>query len=204
MFRYTTPAFIKVFYPSLIWELPAKGREVYLTFDDGPHPEITNWVLEQLNEAGAKATFFVVGQNALKYPAMISEITARGHRIGNHTMHHVSGWDASVFKYLREVSLCDAVVRSPLFRPPYGRISPLQIWAMRDKYKIIMWSILSRDYEADLNIEESLQALKENTEPGSIIVFHDSEKAWKNLKNLLPAYLRFCREEGFEMKKIGE
>lgn len=175
---------------------------MYLTFDDGPHPIITPWVLEQLDHYGAKGTFFVVGDNAKKYPKLIEEISERGHSIGNHTQHHVKGFGMTATAYIEEIKLCDKhIPERRLFRPPFGRINLKSIKQLTD-YEIIMWDVLSRDYLKRLDANVAQRRIRRKTVDGSIAVFHDSEKAEKNLKMLLPEYLSFLKDEGYKMDKL--
>lgn len=193
-FYQKTPRLLQKIFPNFEW----KGNQnaIHLTFDDGPHPEITTWVLNQLDIYQFKATFFCVGQNAELYPEITQEILKRGHQIGNHTMHHLKGWKNPFNTYLDDVEACHAIIPSKLFRPPYGRITLKQAKALKSKYRIIMWTLLSCDYLKDLDCDESLSNLKKHTKNGSIIVFHDSLKAEKNLKVLLPQYLQFVNNQG--------
>lgn len=183
--------------PQITWKMPEEGNNIYLTFDDGPHPEITPWVLNELEKVGAKATFFCVGDNMHKYPEIAIEVLERGHRIGNHTYNHLDGWNTENYTYLKNISLCDEYTKSELFRPPYGKIGLNQLLAVKKKYKVIYWSILSRDFEVDLDIEDSLNYMKENTGAGEIVLFHDSEKAEKNLKQMLPEFLKHFTDKGY-------
>jgi peptidoglycan-N-acetylglucosamine deacetylase len=196
-FYQSTPNLFQKLFSTLFWHGNPNENNVYLTFDDGPHPTITPWVMAQLEKYNFKATFFCVGQNAANHPKIISELTAKGHRIGNHTMHHTKGWNTSLEDYIQDVEACRQIVDSNLFRPPYGRITPKQINVLKKDYKIIMWSLISCDYLKNLNNIESLKILMKKTKGGSVVVFHDSEKAEKNLKILLPLYLQFLNDKGF-------
>jgi peptidoglycan-N-acetylglucosamine deacetylase len=198
-----TPHWLKSLFPSLVWEIPNQGQTVYLTFDDGPHPHITPWVLEQLNRFQFKGTFFCVGDNVVKYPEIVALIQRDGHALGNHTMNHVKGWQMKNADYLDNVSSCHQVLKSTLFRPPYGRIKWSQVKLLKPNYKVVMWSLLSLDYLKGLNVEKSLNELKKQTKSGSIIVFHDSVKAEQNLKDLLPPYLQFLNDNGFNCQVIS-
>ncbi|MFT4754854.1 MAG: peptidoglycan/xylan/chitin deacetylase (PgdA/CDA1 family) [Salibacteraceae bacterium] len=186
------PGFFKPISNQLIWEIQPVNNEVFLTFDDGPHPTITPWVLSELKKYNMKGTFFLVGENAKKYPEVVKQIIAEGHHIGNHTFNHLNGWTHSAFKYYRNTLKCDSFIDSPLFRPPYGRITRSQHRKLSKRYKIIMWSVLSGDYDRSISPERISEGVLKNTVPGSVIVFHDSEKAEKNLKHSLPTVL-----EGF-------
>ncbi len=202
MFRYNTPYLMPWLIPQITWKMPDEGNNIYLTFDDGPHPEITPWVLKELDKVGAKATFFCVGDNMRKYPEVAEEIIQQGSRIGNHTYNHLDGWSTENFTYLKNILLCDKYTKSELFRPPYGKIGLNQLLAVKKKFKVIYWSILSRDFEKDLDIKESLDYMKENTGAGAIVLFHDSDKAEKNMKQMLPEFLKFFTEKGYKFKTL--
>ena len=205
-----TNLIIKKLFPNSVWDIPTTEKKVYLTFDDGPTPEITQWVLEQLKHYDAKATFFCIGNNIEKYPELFQKTIAEGHAIGNHTFSHLKGWKTSNEDYLGNVKLCQSQIPNPksqisnLFRPPYGKIKPSQSKRLRKLgYKIIMWNLLSRDYDQSISQEQCLQNVLNNVETGSIIVFHDSLKAEHNLKYVLPKTLEFLKENGFVCDKIN-
>jgi peptidoglycan-N-acetylglucosamine deacetylase len=209
MHRYftRTPWLVKRFFSSYTWSLPADDNAVYLTFDDGPNPEITPWVLEQLQEYDAKATFFCVGNNVQQYPDVYKQIITEGHAVGNHTYHHLNGWKSDDSKYLEDVSKASEVIDSNLFRPPYGRIrnsqaSKLSQALQRSNSRVIMWDVLSADFDTSISPEQCLINVLENVSAGSIIVFHDSEKASNNLKYALPGTLKYLNQEGFRLKRI--
>jgi peptidoglycan-N-acetylglucosamine deacetylase len=202
MFRYNTPQLMPWLVPSIIWKMPQEGKNIYLTFDDGPHPEITPWVMDELDKHNAKGTFFCVGDNVRKFPATFDEVLSRGHRIGNHTHNHISGWATDNKAYLNNIALCDEYTQTNLFRPPYGKIGPMQLREVRKKYKVVYWSILSRDFEATLDVQESLAYMLENTGDGAIVLFHDSVKAEKNLKALLPRFLEHFAAQGYSFLAI--
>jgi peptidoglycan/xylan/chitin deacetylase (PgdA/CDA1 family) len=204
MFKHTIPFFLQLIIPSLTWKVQTSDKVVYLTFDDGPHPDITPWVLEQLALFNACATFFCVGDNVVKHPETYQRVLAQGHAVGNHTYNHLSGWSHSQNAYFNNIDACAAVVKSNLFRPPYGRFVPWQIDKIQQKgYQIIMWDILTRDYDETLDIENALAATVRNTKPGSIIVFHDSLKAANQLKQLLPRVLQQLSNKGYQFKSLG-
>jgi len=185
-------------YPKYTWRREARDNRVYLTFDDGPHPEITPWVLDQLRIFNAKATFFIVGENAQKFPDIIKQVLDEGHAIGNHTQHHVKGWKMTSSEYIKDIRLCEEQIPTTgLFRPPYGQMNKMAGKELNE-YEIIMWDILSKDYLKGLNLGLSLWRMKYYTKSGSIIVFHDSTKANDNLRFLLPRYLEFMAENGFQ------
>lgn len=186
----------------MTWDLHGDHREVYLTFDDGPTPVVTPWVLERLDEAGAKGTFFCLGRNVDKHPEIYEQILTRGHSVGNHSYSHLKGFRSSVRRYMDDINLASDMIDSKLFRPPYGRIFPGQVKAVLEQYDIIMWDVLSIDYNQGLSGERVLQNVTRNVKPGSIIVFHDSDKASENLYYALPRTLEFLKEEGYSMMPI--
>jgi peptidoglycan-N-acetylglucosamine deacetylase len=202
-----TPWIAKKIFSSYVWSLPAEDNAVYLTFDDGPHPTITPWVLDLLKEFDAKATFFCIGNNVERYPDVFQEIINEGHAIGNHTYHHLNGWKTSDEKYIADIAQAVQIIKSNLFRPPYGRIKNSQAKRIASALqtsneKIIMWDVLSADFDSTFSPEQCLKHVLDNSVSGSIIVFHDSEKAFNNLKYALPRTLRSLKEEGFNFKKI--
>jgi len=192
-----TPQLLKWLYPSLIWDKPNTEHSIYLTFDDGPHPIITNWVMDELDKYGFKATFFCIGDNVRKYPETYIEIIKRGHKTGNHTFNHLRGFQTNNTNYFNNTEKCAELVESKLFRPPHGHLKPSQVQYLKQQYKIIMWSILAEDWNPKLNVHLKLERLNMDTKSGDIIVFHDSEKAYKNLEFLLPKYLKFLSDNKF-------
>jgi peptidoglycan/xylan/chitin deacetylase (PgdA/CDA1 family) len=184
--------------PHIVWKMPPSDHKVYLTFDDGPHPDITPWVLKVLNDYGWKATFFCVGDNVEKYPDLFKQIIAEGHQVGNHTFNHLSGWKTPTNNYLDNIKKCASLVESNLFRPPYGRIRKKQSAQVAKSYKIVMWSMITGDYEANLRPQKVLQKLQLKTKAGDIVVFHDSLKAKENLHALLPDYLAYLNQHQFK------
>ena len=210
MHFFTVPSTIQWLIPSCTWRKEGQEKVIYLTFDDGPHPEITAWVMDELKKHQIKATFFCVGDNLKKHTETAKQLLTQGHQIGNHTMHHIKGWKHNNDDYLKDIESCETEIREineqldinkaqpRLFRPPYGQIKPSQIKLLRTKgYEIIQWSDLSCDYDKRLDCEKSLSALVKNAKPGSIVVFHDSEKAEHQLKQILPSYLEAMLAEGF-------
>jgi peptidoglycan/xylan/chitin deacetylase (PgdA/CDA1 family) len=193
-----TPAFIQYLFPGLLWRRDSESRELYLTFDDGPVPGITPWVLDMLRAYHARATFFCVGQNVARHPEIYEQIISEGHAVGNHTYHHISGWSHDPEVYMEDVSSCAELVQSDLFRPPYGRLRRKQARALRDrKYRIVMWDILSGDFDMDITPDQCYHNVVDNASPGSIIVFHDSLKAERHLRDVLPRVLEFFRQHEF-------
>lgn len=177
-------------------------KAVYLTFDDGPNPEVTPKVLDILDEFGAKATFFCVGENVFKYPEVFDEVKRRGHAVGNHTFNHVKGFGKTVDDYVDNVRKADEFINIKLFRPPHGQITPKQVKALKDDFKIVMWDFITYDYDKEKSPEEIIREVKKRTRNGSIVVFHDSLKAEKNVLQALPEALKFWKEEKFEVKLI--
>ena len=200
---------MKWLFPNYIWKIKTPEQKVFLTFDDGPTPEVTNWVLGQLKIYNAKATFFCIGDNIQKYPGTFQQILSENHTIGNHTFNHLNGWKTATEYYIENVKLCQSEIKkenkSPtnLFRPPYGKIKPSQSKRLRKMgYKIIMWDIISYDFDQTISKEKCLDNVLKNIENGSIIVFHDSQKAWKNLEYVLPKTLKLLNEKGYCCEKI--
>jgi len=180
---------LKAIFGSLVWNIQTKDPLLFLTFDDGPIPEVTPWVLDQLEAAHAKATFFCIGDNVRKHPEIYRAVLEKGHAVGNHTFHHLNGWKTTNEEYFADTEKCSRLVQSPLFRPPYGKIKPGQVSKLKSDYKIIMWDVLSKDYDQSLSGEACLKRVIRNAGPGSILVFHDSLKAKDRLEFALPKVL---------------
>jgi peptidoglycan/xylan/chitin deacetylase (PgdA/CDA1 family) len=198
-----TNSLIKKVFNNLVWDIPNSDKKIFLTFDDGPIPEITEWVLDILKSEEIKATFFCIGDNIKKHPEVYKRILAEGHQIGNHTFNHLNGWKTDTNHYIDNFKLCETeclklnTEHSFLFRPPYGKIKPSQTKAIRNLgYKIIMWDVLSYDFDPNIIPEKCLENVISNTEQGSIIVFHDSKKAEKNLKYALPKAIQILKNRG--------
>ena len=202
MYLAKNPSFLRKIYPSLLWKVKTKEKELYLTFDDGPHPTITPWVLDVLDQFSAKATFFCLGKNVALYPEIYEDILRRGHEVGNHTHDHFNGWKTLTNEYVANAQKAAEVIDSKLFRPPYGKIKPSQIRKLKGDYKIVMWSVISGDFDEKLLPEECLNIVVQNTEKGNIIVFHDSEKAEKNMKYVLPRLLNHFTQIGWKFKVV--
>jgi peptidoglycan/xylan/chitin deacetylase (PgdA/CDA1 family) len=204
-----TKWYVKLLFPKYVWAIPTTEKKVYLTFDDGPTPEITAWVLSQLEQYNAKATFFCIGNNIQKHPEIFKKVLAAEHAIGNHTYNHLKGWETATDEYVENVKLCQSAISNQqstitnLFRPPYGKIKNSQANALQKLgYQIIMWDVLSRDYDADTSPEQCLANVLKNVTAGSIIVFHDSVKAEQNLKYVLPKTLAYLQGNGFVCAKL--
>ena len=205
-----TNKWIKKIFNNLVWEIPNSDKKIYLTFDDGPIPEVTEWVLDILKTEDVKATFFCIGDNIRKHPEVYKRILSEGHQTGNHTFNHLNGWKTETNHYIDNFKLCETEIlklnaeHSFLFRPPYGKIKPSQSKAIRQfGYKIIMWDVLSYDFDSTISAEKCLEHVISNTEQGSIIVFHDSLKAEKNLKYALPKAIQILKDKRFVFDVIS-
>jgi peptidoglycan/xylan/chitin deacetylase (PgdA/CDA1 family) len=224
---FQTPFFLPWLYPQLVWRMPVHEKKVYLTFDDGPVPGPTEFVLETLKQYNAIATFFCIGDNVQKHPEVFTKILAAGHSIGNHTFNHLKGWSTPLHTYVDNTNKCEAVFQSylsnrlpltdhhlpttdyrppitnhQLFRPPYGRITRSQINALKEKYKIIMWDVLTQDYRQIMTPDKCIRGTIQATRAGSVVVFHDSYKAEPNLMFALPRYLEYLTAEGYTFGKL--
>ena len=197
------PVLYRLFFPSDVkWRIDGSEKCVYLTFDDGPVPEITLWVLDLLDKYNIKATFFCVGDNVRKYPDVYQEILDRGHHVGNHTFHHKRGLSCRTKNYLLNIELAACFIDSKLFRPPHGHMRLGQILKLRKEYQIIMWDLVTRDYSKRLNAKQVFEIVKKYVRNGSIIVFHDSMKAEPRIKEALPQSIEWLLEQGYAFKLI--
>lgn len=201
------PWWVRKLYPSYIWKVPVTDKSVFLTFDDGPHPVITPWVLAELKKYNAKATFFCIGKNVVEHPEVYRQIIAEGHATGNHTFSHLNGWKTVTEAYLNDIKNASTIIDTQLFRPPYGRIRRSQakripIITEKQDVKIVMWDVLSADFDATINPESCAGIVLKHVEPGSVVVFHDSEKAFPNLEIALPRVLKQLKKEGFCFEKL--
>ena len=193
--------FLRWIYPHALWRMDKREKAVYLTFDDGPIPEATPFILDTLERYGAKATFFMVGENARKYPHLLAEVKARGHRIGNHTNNHIGGFRWWSWLYLANVVEANKVLHTNLFRPPRGWMKMMQYRVLRHcGFRVVMWDVVTRDYSRRLTAEDVLNNVRRYTRPGSIITFHDSLKSIDKLKHALPEALQWLIQEGYEFK----
>ena len=201
-----SPWILKKLYSSCIWEINTSEKELFLTFDDGPQPGVTDFVLDQLDKFNAKATFFCIGKNVVANKEIFERITREGHSVGNHTYTHLNGWKTDDKEYLRDIEDAKGIIHSDLFRPPYGRITRFQLQQMnspRFRLKVIMWSVLSGDFDPQAGKDQCYLNVASNAGPGSIIVFHDSIKAFEKLKQVLPMVLELFSERGYIFKAIA-
>lgn len=202
MFIEQPPWFYRLLFPGVTWQMPQKEKCVYLTFDDGPIPEVTPWVLDLLDKYQIKATFFMVGDNVRKYPDVYQDVRARGHRVGNHTYNHIQGVRFWTKNYIANVVKADRLIKSNLFRPPHGHMRFRQCLYMTHHYRVIMWDVVTRDYSKHMNATQVFNNVKKYTRNGSIIVFHDSLKSVDNLKEALPKAIEWLKEEGYKFEMI--
>ena len=198
------PDYIQKIWRTPIWRINPAEKSVYLTFDDGPNPKVTPLVLDILDKFGVKATFFWVGENVKKYPEVFREVKRRGHTVGNHTFNHLKGYKSSTQDYVKNVWKADEYVHSNLFRPPHGRIKLSQIRTLKKDFKIIMWDFITYDFDSKVTPDAILKEVKKRTRNGSIVIFHDSLKAEKNMLAALPKALEFWKEEGYEICSLVE
>ena len=200
-----TPNWLTFFFKKRIWKIKTNEHRLYLTFDDGPHPLITSFVLDELKKHQAKATFFCIGDNVVKYPEVYKRIIDDGHAVGNHTHNHLNGWKTDDKKYLDNIDTAKKYIDSDLFRPPYGRITRFQLSqlkAPRFKLTPIMWTVLSGDFDPSISKETCRDNVITNATTGSIVVFHDSEKANEKMSFALPEVLKYFTAKGFVFEKI--
>ena len=197
------PLLYRLLFPEAIWRIKKNRQKVvFLTFDDGPIPEVTPWVLDTLDKYGVKATFFMVGDNVRRHPELYAEVRRRGHNVGNHTMHHLQGMKVATDRYLADVAEADALIDSTLFRPPHGIMRWKQSRALRARYNIIMYDLVTRDYSAKLSPDEVVANVRRYARNGSIIVFHDSLKAAPNMRPALPQAIEWLLSQGYEFEPL--
>lgn len=207
MFYFTkTPFWLKMLYPTCLWNYKPDGtqKKIYLSFDDGPHDTATPFVLDELKKYNARATFFCIGKNVLAEPLIYKRILMEGHRVGNHTQNHLNGWKTDNKIYLENIENARKLIDSDLFRPPYGRATAFQIRNLIEKlhYKVVMWDVLAGDFDPKVNGKQAAQRVIQNSKSGSIIVFHDSTKAFEVLQVALPIVLSYFSGEGFSFETI--
>ncbi len=202
MYLTKTPEFVQNFFPNFTWKIPTNEKVLYLTFDDGPIPEVTPWVLEQLNRYDAKATFFCVGDNIKKYPEIFDSVKEEGHTVGNHTFNHLNGWQTDNVAYFHNVRNGARMVDSDLFRPPYGKLTTRQVQFLQRHYRIVMWDVLSGDFDPKVSPEQCLTNVTNHAKPGSIIVFHDNVKSFDKLEYALPRVLEHFADQGYHFEGL--
>lgn len=210
---HSIPSFFQAFFPNFVWSVPEKENVIYLTFDDGPIPYITEFVLDQLEAYQAKGTFFCVGDNIRKHPGIFEKILLNGHQVGNHTFNHLNGWNTDNQNYIQNIEECSSQInlfenllpslQKPLFRPPYGKIKSVQYKQIKDQYKVVMWSVLSYDFDKSISPERCLQKSIQYTKKGAIVVFHDNIKTEKCIRYVLPRYLEHFRNLGYRFEKLS-
>lgn len=204
MFIEQPPLLYRMLFPEGIWRIRIRGRKVaYLTFDDGPIPEVTPWVLDVLDHYGVKATFFMVGDNVRHHPELLDEVKRRGHSVGNHTMHHVQGRKTSTKAYLSDIDEADELIKSDIFRPPHGLLKWSQSRAVNRHYNIIMYDVVTRDYARYIDADEVVDNVRQYTRDGSIIVFHDSLRSIDKLREALPRSIEWLLEQGYELLPLN-
>ncbi|WP_373400046.1 polysaccharide deacetylase family protein [Algoriphagus halophilus] len=203
MVFHTVPLVIQRLFPQRIWSKNSEGNQVFLTFDDGPVPGVTDFVLQELSKRAMKATFFMVGDNVRKHSSLAKEVLSQGHQLANHTFHHLNGWKTKREKYVQDFLACNQIiedqlgVQTKLFRPPYGLMTSAEAKEISKTHSIVMWNMLSGDYDLKLDAEEVLRKSIENTGPGSIVLFHDQQKTSSVLPKILPTYLDKLLDKGW-------
>ena len=200
MFIEQVPDFVRNLYPKALWRMNPEEKAVYLTFDDGPIPVVTPWVIDLLGRYGIKATFFMVGDNVHKFPQEYMQVVENGHRVGNHTYNHLKGLFTKTSDYIENVDQADAFLHSNLFRPPHGLLRQSQYKELSKRYQFVMWDLVTRDYSLCLSGEDVLAIVKRLVRNGSIITFHDSLRSEKNLQYALPRAIDWLLEQGYEFK----
>lgn len=210
MYVVKAPWWLKKLYPAFTWNIPTKEKVLYLTFDDGPHETATPFVLEELKKYGAEATFFCIGKNVANLPSIYKRILEEGHATGNHTYNHLNGWKTEDTTYINNIIQATELIKSHLFRPPYGRIKKFQGRllmrnddALHPLFKIIMWDVLCGDFDVNLSPQKCLENVLKNAVAGSIVVFHDSTKAWSRMSYALPGVLEHFSKKGFIFKALN-
>lgn len=198
MYLVQPPYLLRRVYPAATWRAATTVPKIYLSFDDGPIPGVTERVLDLLQKENVKAVFFCVGENVQKYPQIFERILAEGHQVGNHTYNHLNGWNTDSISYFRNVAKCAELVNSTLFRPPYGRMKNSQYKALVKRFQIIMWDVMTVDYDAKVSKEQCLKNACSNLRNGSVVLFHDSLKAASNMEYALPRFIEFAKSKGFE------
>lgn len=198
------PRWFRLLFPGAVFRMPHSGNQktVYLTFDDGPIPEVTPWVLNVLDDFSVKATFFMVGQNIERHPELLQEVKKRGHKVANHTLHHIRGWGITPEEYLMDVDKCEKYTGTEIVRPPHGWLTPGQLRELKKKYRIVMFDLVTRDYSRKVDAERIVKNVKKMARDGSIIVFHDSLKSYDKLKTALPESLKWLKSEDYQFSLL--
>ena len=204
MYFIKSPQFVRNLFPNFTWQIPTDEKRLFLTFDDGPVADVTPWVLRTLADYDAKATFFCVGDNIRKYPQIFAQIREEGHSVGNHTFNHLNGWATENIPYFHNVRHCATLVNSELFRPPYGRLKPKQAQFLQRHYRVVMWDVLSGDFDPAISPQQCFKNVANHAEPGSIVVFHDSLKARERLEYALPKVLEHFSALGYRFEALNE
>ncbi len=202
MFWTKPPLILTQLFRQALWKIPTDEKVIYLTFDDGPHAILTPFIIDQLKQYNFSATFFCLGSSIEQHPDLFQQLKANGFGIGNHGYNHLSGWKTSTEKYLIDIEKANQLMQSNLFRPPYGRLSWNQWKELKDQYKIVMWSVMPEDFREDLTEEAVFIRLKENIQPGNIMVLHENDKSLKHCKQILPRYLSLLKSKGYTVKKL--
>ena len=202
--RIRLPQFLTRYFPGAIWRAPANGNQVFLTFDDGPVPEVTPWVLDLLKKEQINACFFCVGENVMKYPEIYRRILEERHRVGNHTFNHLQGLKTPDADYFSNVEKAAGYIESPFFRPPHGWMRRSQFRQLRKQYQVVMWDLISRDYRNDVGPETIVRNVMDFVRPGSVIIFHDSYKAKTNLYKALPEVIRQLKMKGYQFGDLAQ
>lgn len=202
MYLVKTPKYVQQAFPSIEWRYQTNNKVIYLTFDDGPTPQSTIPILDILQRYDAKATFFCVGDNIKKYPKLYHSMTDHGHEVGSHTFNHLSGWTTSNQNYYSNIHKAAEMVDSSLFRPPYGRMTPLQTKEISKDYRIVMWDVLSGDFDQNISVKKCFDNVTKNSKPGSVVVFHDSEKTANLVTKVLPQVLEYFAANGYSFEAI--
>jgi peptidoglycan/xylan/chitin deacetylase (PgdA/CDA1 family) len=202
--RIRLPQFLKILYPGALWRGRGDERQVYLTFDDGPVPEVTPWVLDLLRKEEISACFFCVGENVRRHPDIYNRILSEGHLTGNHSYNHLQGLKCRTDQYLQNIEKAGELINSRFFRPPHGLLKPAQYRRLRRNYQVVMWDLVSCDFRQDLSPETVVSNVLDHVRPGSVIIFHDSLKAWKNMSVALPAVIRELKSSGYRFGSLAE
>jgi len=202
MFWVKTPALLGQVFQDAWWKITDHQNSVFLTFDDGPHPETTPFILDTLRNENAKATFFCTGKSVDAHPLLFKRIKDEGHAVGNHSYNHYHSWKTNAKVFLDDIEKADEIIKSKLFRPPYGKLTRSQWLKLKKQYQVVMWSVMPHDYKADMPSDKVLHRLKEHSCEGDIVVLHENDKSKNHILNILPSYLRFLKEKGLTINRL--